>query len=255
MTMRVWDSFLTDRDMELNQRRAKGEVGFGRLPALLLIDNYRNVLGDRPQPLLEAIEEWPASVGLSGWTAIGHIQKLLLLARKVGIPVVHVTSFPKDGRSVKGWSASIGKSQALKTVGVDGTSAGLAHANREDLFEIVEEVAPIDGEVVLRKAAPSCFFGTPLAAHLNHMKVDSLIIVGESTSGCVRATVVDAASHRYRVTVVEECVYDRCEASHAMNLFDMDQKYADVVPVEIVSQYLERYSPPADVTPPGRRAI
>ena len=86
--------------------------------------------------------------------------------------------------------------------------------------------------MVLRKTAPSAFWGTPLAAHLNFLGVDTLFIAGESTSGCVRASVVEAVSYRYRVQVVEECVFDRHEATHAMNLFDLHQKYADVIPLK-----------------------
>ena len=85
---------------------------------------------------------------------------------------------------------------------------------------------------MLRKTAPSAFWGTPLAAHLNLHQIDTLIVCGEATSGCVRASVVDAASYRYRVQVVEECVFDRHEATHALNLFDMHQKYADVISLD-----------------------
>lgn len=104
---------------------------------------------------------------------------------------------------------------------------------------IVDEVKPIPGEVVLRKTAPSAFWGTPLAAHLTYLGVDTLIVVGESTSGCVRASVVEAASCRYRVKVVEDCVFDRHEATHALNLFDMHQKYADVISLSEAVSYLE----------------
>jgi len=98
--------------------------------------------------------------------------------------------------------------------------------------------APIDGEVVLQKAAPSAFWGTPLAGHLTSLRADTIIVAGESTSGCVRATVVDGKSHRLKVIVPEECVFDRDEASHAINLFDMEEKYADVIPLEEALAYL-----------------
>src|SRR5680860_46161 len=107
-------------------------------------------------------------------------------------------------------------------------------------YEIVEQAAPVPGEVVLRKTAPSAFFGTPLMSHYNSLGIDTLIVCGESTSGCVRASVIDARSYRFNVIVVEECVYDRHEASHAMNLFDMNQKYADVLPLNDVVTYLDK---------------
>ena len=89
----------------------------------------------------------------------------------------------------------------------------------------------------MRKSSPSAFWGTPLAGHLNYLGVDTLITCGESTSGCVRASVVDGCTYRYRMIVVEEGVFDRHEATHAINLFDMHQKYADVVSLAEVLEY------------------
>jgi len=108
-------------------------------------------------------------------------------------------------------------------------------------YDIVDEVAPLPGEAVLRKSSPSAFWGTPLAGHLNYLGVDTLITCGESTSGCVRASVVDGCTYRYRMIVVEEGVFDRHEAAHAINLFDMHQKYADVVSLAEVLEYLSAW--------------
>jgi nicotinamidase-related amidase len=105
-------------------------------------------------------------------------------------------------------------------------------------WDIIDEVAPLPGEAVLRKSSPSAFWGTPLVGHLHYLGVDTIITCGESTSGCVRASVVDGCTYRYRMIVVEECVFDRHEAAHAMNLFDMHQKYADVVSLDDVMEYL-----------------
>ena len=107
--------------------------------------------------------------------------------------------------------------------------------NREQLerqrrkFDIVDEVKPIPGETVLKKVSPSAFWGTPLIAHLNFLGVDTVLTCGESTSGCVRASVVDAMSLNFRPIVVRECVGDRALQPHEANLFDMQQKYADVI--------------------------
>ena len=114
---------------------------------------------------------------------------------------------------------------------------------RRRRFDIVDEVAPIQGEIVLTKVSPSAFWGTPLAGLLTGLGVDTVVIAGESTSGCVRATVVDAKSHRLKVLVPEECVFDRDEAPHAINLFDIDQKYADVVDLDDALAYLRSVSP------------
>jgi len=98
----------------------------------------------------------------------------------------------------------------------------------------------------LCKNSPSAFNGTPLENHFAHLGVDTVIVVGESTSGCVRASVVDAASRRYRVMIAEEGVFDRTEAAHAINLFDMDEKYADVLPLAEIEDYLRNL--PVEVT-------
>jgi nicotinamidase-related amidase len=95
---------------------------------------------------------------------------------------------------------------------------------------------------VLRKTAPSAFYGTPLQGELTRLGIDTLLIAGESTSGCVRASVVDAASARYRVIVIEECVFDRHEACHAINLFDMNQKYADVISISAALEFIGAWS-------------
>jgi maleamate amidohydrolase len=226
MSGRVWDPFLTEQDRARAARQPNERKGVGQRPALLLVDLYRWVFGDAPEPLLDAIESWPGSCGLAGWEALPHIQRLLGEARRLGIPVVHVSG--SDG--MPGWRHPTPRATA------DAPALADRRARR---YDIVDEVAPIDGEVVLRKVAPSAFWGTPLAGHLVNLGVDTLIVAGESTSGCVRATVVDAKSYRYRIVVPEPCVFDRDQASHAINLYDLDQKYADVVDLEEVLTYLE----------------
>jgi maleamate amidohydrolase len=96
-------------------------------------------------------------------------------------------------------------------------------------WEIVKEVAPIEGEILLPKTTPSSFFGTPLVKYLNSLKVDTLFMVGNTTSGCIRASVIDGMAYDYKVIVPHEACYDRAPISHAVNLFDMAAKYAEVV--------------------------
>ena len=148
------------------------------------------------------------------------IQTLLKVAREAGIPIVHMTGLDQDG--VPGWTVRRGASQPAQM-------SPEARDRWQRRYDIIDEVAPLPGEAVLRKSSPSAFWGTPLAGHLNYLGVDTLITCGESTSGCVRASVVDGCTYRYRMIVVEEGVFDRHEAAHAINLFDMHQKYADVV--------------------------
>src|SRR5262249_24820053 len=95
------------------------------------------------------------------------------------------------------------------------------------------------GELIIYKSSSSAFMGTSLAAQLVTRNIDTLLVCGNSTSGCVRATVVDAAAKGFKVGVVEECVFDRTEASHAINLFDMDQKYADVISFQDALKFIE----------------
>jgi nicotinamidase-related amidase len=106
-------------------------------------------------------------------------------------------------------------------------------------YRFVEEILPEAGEVLLPKKHPSAFFGTPLASYLIDAGADSLVVCGCTTSGCVRGSVVDGFAYNFRVTVPEECVYDRSATAHAVNLFDMAYKYADVRPVAEVLAALD----------------
>ena len=237
MAQRIWDPYLTASDRDHLASTPDRRVGMGNKPALLLVDLYRAVFGDKPEPLMEAIKTWPSSCGLVGWTALPHIERLIAGARSAGIPVVHITMLADSG--MLGWNDAIHHSaQKAQPTAMD--DAALDRKRRG--ADIVNEVAPIAGEVVLRKTAPSAFWGTPLAGHLNFHGIDTLIVAGESTSGCVRASVVEAVSYRYRVQVVEECVFDRHEATHAMNLFDMHQKYADVIKLDEALAALKTFS-------------
>jgi maleamate amidohydrolase len=103
MPERVWDAFLTEQDHAHLAMSAHRRIGFGRRPALLLVDLYRWGFGDRPEPLLEAIKTWPSSCGLAAWQAIPPIQILLKAARDASIPIVHMTGLEQHG--MKGWTA------------------------------------------------------------------------------------------------------------------------------------------------------
>lgn len=232
MSERIWTPFLTDQDRKSLKERPHLMWGFGERPALLLVDLYRSAFGDRPEPLLEAMKTWPGSCGLAGWNAIPHIQKVLQAAREANIPIVHITAL--DGTNIVRWPHA-GRLPA------SGSQTKLSEDQARRQFDIIDEVAPIDGEAIIYKTAPSAFWGTPLVGHLNANRIDTLIVCGQSTSGCVRATVVDGRSNRYRMIVAEEGVFDRHEAPHAINLFDMHQKYADVLPVDEIVDNIMKY--------------
>lgn len=234
MTKRVWDDFLSERDKAHLAIVGEGKrVGFGERPAVLMVDNYEGVFSEPGVGILDAARTKPGSIGAEAHEAADRIATLLEHARAAGIPVIHVTGM--HGNNMPGWNPSIHAGDARGVITPEKAGAG-------DKYRIVEKCAPIEGEVVFQKTAPSAFFGTPLQSLLNFLDVDTLIVGGEAASGCVRASAVDAASYRYRVIVAEECVYDRHEAPRAINLFDLHQKYADVLPTDAVVAWIDAYN-------------
>ena len=107
-------------------------------------------------------------------------------------------------------------------------------------YEIKSDFEPQPGDVIVRKQRASIFYGTALLAYLIQLGVNTVIVCGESTSGCVRASVVDAYSHGFHVVVVEECCFDRYLLTHKINLFDLHHKYADVMHLEDVVSRLNQ---------------
>src|SRR3954447_9371460 len=205
--------------------------GFGKRPALLVIDVNYAFLGDRPEPILESIRKWRNSCGEEGWEAVKVIRRLLDAARAKGVPVIYTTGTDRRpdlwDRTSANWKNGRG--------GENPKAMGISNRNAND---IVEEIAPGPQDLVIRKPKPSGFFASPLLSYLVMLGCDSLITVGTATSGCVRATVLDAYMNNLRVAVVEEGCFERCQASHAMSLFDLDSKYADVVAAEKALAFL-----------------
>jgi nicotinamidase-related amidase len=225
---RVWDKFLSEQDKaQLAVVGEKKRRAYGGKPALLLIDLYRWVFGDEPEPLLEQAKKWPGTCGPTAWESIPHLQKLLSAARSAGIPVIHTTGAELD---MVHW--------ANRDKGEEDAEMADRVRRKND---IIPEVAPIEGELVIRKSSPSAFWGTPLIGHLVANNIDTIIVGGESTSGCVRSSVVDGCTSRFKMFVVEECVFDRHEACHAIDLFTMNQKYGTVVPLDDALSYLSRF--------------
>jgi nicotinamidase-related amidase len=102
----------------------------------------------------------------------------------------------------------------------------------------VAGIAPREGDILVPKRHPSAFFGTALTSYLIDLAADTLVVTGCTTSGCVRSSVVDAFAYNFRVAVPEDAVYDRSHVSHAVNLFDMSEKYADVMPAAELAEKL-----------------
>ncbi len=215
--MRPWTGIITDEE-----ERRYGAAGFGgagsvgRRPGLLIIDVQYRTVGTQRKPYWEAIEEYPTACGEDGWRAVDHIALLLAEFRERGLPVLYPHVAPKNVDTDSGRLAE----KIPSIMGID--AAG---------YRFVEEVAPAPGDVLLPKKHPSAFFGTPLVSHLIDLGVDTLFVTGCTTSGCVRSSVTDAFAYNFKVVVPEECVYDRSPTSHAVNLWDMNAKYADVMPV------------------------
>lgn len=223
-----WSHYVADDELSIYETAGYGRrAGFGSRPAVLVVDVNYNFCGDRGLSLSDAVSQSANSCGPSAWVAVSHIATLLASVRSCGLPVLFSTGarVPSEALSRGAWAHKVHKRSQNAP-----TTDGLA---------IVDEIAPIGDDVVIAKTKPSMFFGTPLASYLTQLEVDSVIVAGVATSGCVRATVVDAFSHNYKVAVVEECVFDRGAASHAINLFDMDQKYADVVSLSQTISYVE----------------
>jgi len=190
-----------------------GAAGFGKRPALLVIDvQYRSV-GDRPMQVREAIKQYPTSCGEAGWNAIPHIANLVRVFRESKWPVIFPHVARKIGHDHGAFSAKIPGIMQIPPAG----------------YDFVKEVAPEPGDLLLPKTQASAFFGTPLATYLIGGGVDSLVVTGCTTSGCVRASVVDACSLNFKSIVPSDAVYDRSPTSHAVNLFDIASKYADVI--------------------------
>lgn len=229
--MRPWQTVAPESDRQIYENGGFGGTQpMGKRPALMIIDVVESFTGSKPADVMDAQSEYRTSCGASAWEALPQIERLLEASRNAGLPVIYTKGDPEYkewcGGSTKGWFKGDGKK---------------LHDT-----PIPAIVAPQEGEFVLRKTKASAFFLTPLVIHLNQLGVDSLLVCGTSTSGCVRASVVDAFSHGYRVFVVEQGCFDRSEFSHLVNLYEMNNKYADVIQIEdaldIVAQFASTVS-------------
>jgi maleamate amidohydrolase len=212
--MAVWDAFLTEDDKKVLARRKPREPkGPGNKVAFLLIDMQVTACG-HDKPIYEQLDEFSGACGPYAWRSIKVQQRLLAAARSAGMPVIYSKHIfhPYTG---------------LPAASPDNNFSALNFRS-----EIPAEVAMMEGDILLEKQTPSCFAYTNLAIILNHLGVDGLLVGGNSTSGCVRATCVDGQAGGYRMTVIEEAVFDRIELSHAAALFDMQFKICDVISAE-----------------------
>ena len=192
---------------------------FGARPAVLVIDATRAFTGFEGQTLKESTAQYPTACGPAAWTAMPHLQRVIELANLSRWPVIYTKALAGGARvyggTVKSEDSGLGSPMELPGA-----------------QEFPPAIAPAEDALVLTKPKASAFFDTALLSYLIRHGVDTIIVTGATTSGCVRASVVDAHSRGYPTYVVEEAVFDRSRLSHAVNLFEMDAKYADVVTVD-----------------------
>lgn len=206
------------------ERRTYTRAGFhtdmriGPNPALIVVDVTYGFCGAEGSSLDEAIKEFPTACGPASWEALPRIARLIGLFRMKKLPIVFTLSdlgsTPFTGKATKS------KRSGPVAPGFNDFPAA---------------ILPRAEEWVLAKTKASGFFQTPLTSYLTKQKVDTVVVCGVSTSGCVRATSVDAHSHGYTTFVVDDCCFDRSYFAHCANLFDLDAKYASVVSVDELS--------------------
>lgn len=224
---------LTEEERAVADRAGYGRrCGFGARPALLIVDATYSFCGRSPKPILEAIAEQRRSCGGVAWTAVKHIAALLHEARRAKIPVIY--SAMEDPASPE-YEPGLWGSKNRR-----GPEDGRTPVNSDKGDnQIVAEIAPIPGELVFSKGKPSLFIGTGLLPYLIANRIDSLIICGGVTSGCVYATALDGFSHNYKISVVADASFDRLQTAHWVFLADIDLKYGDVVTSGAAVEYLK----------------
>lgn len=216
--MRPWQQLIPEADRAASARAGFGRsAGFGERPALLVIDVQYRTVGE-PQGWVDQGVETYKTACAAGWAAVPHIARLIGAFRRRGAPVIFPHVAPKLAYDAGRLAQKVPEIMAIDERG----------------YHFVAEVAPEPGEILVPKRHPSAFFATSLASYLIDGRVDTVVLAGCTTSGCIRASAVDAFSYNLRVAVADEAVYDRSDLVHAVNLFDISAKYGDVLGVEAV---------------------
>jgi nicotinamidase-related amidase len=220
----LWDSYLSEQDHAVLKRGGFGQrMGFGKRPAVLVIDAQKYMVGDAADDA-----SWPSSCAEVGRAAVSAIAGVVKAAQENGVPCFF-TRFEvmRDGSDIGGYRHKRGMLESDHWC-LSGTVGA----------ELVEQLTPAPGDIVFVKKKPSGFHGTPLLGYLIDRGIDTVIVTGGATSNCIRATVFDSASYNFRTIVPQEAVFDRIPISHAISLFDMNRQFADVVPMQQVLDYL-----------------
>jgi maleamate amidohydrolase len=217
-----WKDVIPESDIKLyeNWRR---ETFVGPRPAVLAIDLYESAYRGGPLPPAEINDRYPGTCGIFAHRAIAPTKQLLASARRAGVPIFFCTQETRPNNRPRG-------AHSTKRRG---------NPPPADNYAIYKDFTVEPDDIFIWKQRASIFQGTPLFSHLSLLGIRSLIVCGESTSGCVRASAVDGHSSGFHVTIVEECTYDRAELTHKVNLFDLHHKYADVMHVDEVLAHLD----------------
>jgi nicotinamidase-related amidase len=243
--MAIWDGLLTPDEQDVFNTFIRPKP-LGKRPAVLVVDVNYAFVGLKPEAIVDSVRDYRTSCGERGWRGVASINRLLEVARPAGVPIMYTTGINATRH---------GAHWANRARADDSPGLLLADELEHQRIgnRIVDEIAPQPGDVVIEKRGASGFFGTPLVSYLNELDVDTLIVTGTTTSGCVRASVVDAACNNYFVGVVEECCFDRFEISHRVSLMDMHAKYGQVISLESALAYLRGAD--AALAPPRAAAL
>ncbi|MGA2757464.1 MAG: isochorismatase family protein [Solirubrobacteraceae bacterium] len=236
MSERIWDDLITEQDREVYASGAfGGKTGIGSRPAVVVVDVLNKSIGDEPLPILEAMKRFGKSCcGEYGWAAIPHIANTIGAARAADLPVVYTIPQAPQARP----EHTLARFEEKMPGWMD-------YSGERDGYAFADELKPQPGDIIIEKPTASSFYRTDLEERLAAEGVDCLIVTGGATSGCVRATVVDAHARGFKINVVEDGVFDRGQITHAINLFDMQAKYADVISAREVVRRLATVASPA----------
>jgi len=221
-TVKDWMKIIPDADRRTYQRAGfLFDQKLGTRAALIVVDLTYGFTGSESLTLEQAIEEFPTACGPAAWEAMPRISRLIRLFRELQWPIVFTQS-------------------DIYTTRFAGNATKTKARDRGAKFnEFPATVAPHADEWILAKTKASAFFQTPLTAHLIKQATDTVVICGVSTSGCVRASAVDAFSHGFTTFVVDDCCFDRSYFSHCANLFDLQAKYASVISLHELEQVIQ----------------
>ena len=223
-----WRGFVPDAELETYIKGGFGnKIGLGRRPALLNIDTTHMF-----------VDPAYSQCGAEDPALLAAIERITGTFRRLDLPIYYSRRDDRTHPVRRGiWNLKL------------GTADDIQYSRDPRADEWPDRYAPRERDVIVYKNKPSSFFETPLESFLRYDDVDTLICIGISTSGCVRAGVTDAFSHNFRVIVPQEAVGDRCATAHQASLFDMDMKFADVEPLDRVIADLEaRFGAPAQDT-------